>query len=107
MQFLYPGFLYALSALSIPIIIHLFNFRKYKTVYFSNVAFIKDVKKETKAKSQLKNLLILLFRLLTITALVMAFAQPYIPTNNSMKQNKKEKACRYIENSFSMDAEGK
>ncbi len=106
-QFLYPGFLYALSALSIPIIIHLFNFRKYKTVYFSNVAFIKDVKKETKAKSQLKNLLILLFRLLTITALVMAFAQPYIPTNNSMKQNKKEKVSIYIDNSFSMDVEGK
>ncbi|MEP6647066.1 MAG: BatA domain-containing protein, partial [Saprospiraceae bacterium] len=34
MQFLYPSFLWALTALSIPIILHLFYFRRYKKVYF-------------------------------------------------------------------------
>ncbi|MCC6723197.1 MAG: BatA domain-containing protein, partial [Saprospiraceae bacterium] len=35
MQFLYPGFLFALAALAIPIIIHLFYFRRFKKVYFT------------------------------------------------------------------------
>ena len=47
MQFLYPGFLFALAAIAIPIIIHLFNFRKFKKVYFTNVAFLKEIKHET------------------------------------------------------------
>ena len=84
MKFLYPQFLYALTALAIPIIIHLFNFRKFKTIYFSNVRFLKEVKQQTKAQSELKHLLILLSRLLAITSLVLAFAQPYIPENNQI-----------------------
>ena len=79
MKFLYPSFLYALFTLLIPIIIHLFNLRRYKTVYFSNVELLKEVKEKTKNIARLKNLLILLTRLLAITALVFAFAQPFIP----------------------------
>ena len=46
--FLYPNFLWALSLVAIPIIIHLFNFRKYKTVYFPNVSLLKEVQQESK-----------------------------------------------------------
>ena len=104
MKFLYPQFLYALTAILIPIIIHLFNFRKFKTVYFSNVRFLKDIKKETKAHSQLKHLLILLSRILAISSLVFAFAQPYIPVNNTIIHDKYAVSI-YIDNSFSMNAE--
>ena len=104
MKFLYPQFLYALAALAIPIIIHLFNFRKFKTVYFSNVRFLKEVKKQTKAQSKLKHLLVLLSRLLTITALVLAFAQPYIAENNKTIADKQTISV-YVDNSFSMDTE--
>ncbi|MDO9613526.1 MAG: BatA domain-containing protein, partial [Bacteroidota bacterium] len=45
MSFLYPVFLFALLALAIPVIIHLFNFRRYKTLYFSNVTLLKLIKK--------------------------------------------------------------
>ena len=78
MKFLYPQFLYALALIAIPIIIHLFNFRKFKTIYFSNVQFLKSVNEKTKSKSQLKHILILSSRVLTIAALVMAFSQPYL-----------------------------
>ena len=44
MQFLYPSFLWTLLALAIPIIIHLFYFRRFKRVYFTNVKFLKEVK---------------------------------------------------------------
>lgn len=107
MSFLYPAFLFALFAVLIPIIIHLFNFRKYKTVYFSNVQFLKNVKQETKSKSNLKHLLVLLMRILAITALVIAFARPYIPSGKQTAASSRKLIGIYVDNSFSTEAESK
>lgn len=104
MSFIYPSFLFALSAISIPIIIHLFNFRKFKTVYFSNVRFLKEVKEETQAKSKLKHLLVLAARILAITCIVLAFAQPFIPVKNNTMQAGDHAVSIFIDNSFSMEA---
>ena len=104
MKFLYPAFLFALFAIAIPIIIHLFSFRRYKTVYFSHVGFLKDIKKESRKKSRLKQLLMLLARILTIVFLVFAFSQPYIPTENEALTSSNQVVGVYIDNSFSMNA---
>jgi hypothetical protein len=102
MNFLFPTFLVGLAAIAIPIIIHLFNFRKYKKMYFTNVQFLKELKQESDSKSKLKEWLILLMRVLAIASLVFAFAQPIIPGKS--KQAKGEKAISiYIDNSFSME----
>ncbi|MEO8761480.1 MAG: BatA domain-containing protein [Bacteroidia bacterium] len=106
MSFLYPSFLFALGALSIPIIVHLFNFRRYKKVYFTNVRFLKEVQQESKSKSTLKRLLILASRLLALTCLILAFAQPYIPSNHNIKKGARSIVV-YIDNSFSMQAANK
>ena len=107
MNFTYPAFLFALSAIAIPIIIHLFNFRRFKTVYFSNVRFLKEVKEETQAKSKLKNLLVLLARILALIFLVLAFAQPFIPSENKKVSVGDKTISIFIDNSFSMDAVNK
>ena len=104
MNFTYPAFLFALSAIAIPIIIHLFNFRKFKTVYFSNIRFLKEVKQETQAKSKLKHLLVLASRILAIIFLVFAFAQPFIPAKHKKIATGDKAISVYIDNSFSMDA---
>jgi len=104
MNFLYPTFLFALFAIAIPVIIHLFNFRRYKKVLFTNVRFLKEVKQQTKAKSQLKHLLVLASRILAISLFVLAFAQPYIPVEKNQKIVKENVVSIYIDNSFSMDA---
>lgn len=104
MNFLYPTFLFALLAVSIPILIHLFSFKRHKTVYFSNVSFLKDIKKESKKKSRLKQLLLLALRILTLIFLVFAFAQPVITTNNQAQNQSKQLVAVYIDNSFSMNA---
>ncbi len=104
MNFSNPAFLFALSAIAIPIIIHLFNFRKFKTIYFSNIRFLKEVKQETQAKSKLKHLLVLAARILAITFLVLAFAQPYIPAENKKAVVGEKAISIFIDNSFSMDA---
>lgn len=107
MQFIYPGFLFALSALAIPVIIHLFNFRKFKRIYFTNVKFLREIKQETQSKSQLKHLLVLLSRMLALAFLVFAFAQPYIPLTKVAQVSNEEAISIFIDNSFSMDAQGK
>lgn len=101
----FPIFLWGLFALSIPIIIHLFNFRKYKTLYFSNTNFVDHVKKDTKTRNKLKQYLILLTRLLLIAALVLSFARPVIPVDDLNEIRETDAVALYIDNSFSMESE--
>ncbi len=103
MEFIAPGFLWALLALAIPIIIHLFYFRRFKKVYFTNVRFLKEVKEETSARRRLRNFLVLLARLLALAFLVFAFAQPFIPKDTEVKKGEKAISI-FVDNSFSMSA---
>lgn len=106
MSFFYPNFLYALCFLAIPIIIHLFQFRKFKVVRFSKIDFLEEVEDQNNSISKLKHLLILLSRLLAIAFLVLAFARPYIPSFENVKDLSKQKVVGiYIDNSFSMNTE--
>lgn len=104
MIFLYPVFLWALFAVAIPVIIHLFNFRKYKKVYFSNVRFLREIQLESKSKSRLREILVLILRSLAIAALVFAFSQPFIPQEQSnAARAAHHQVSVYIDNSFSME----
>jgi len=104
MQFKHPELLYALFLLLIPIIVHLFQLRKFKKVAFTNVAFLKEATLQTRKSSQIKKWLILLTRMLLLAALVLAFAQPF--TSNTDAFNKKKETVIYLDNSFSMQAKG-
>ena len=104
MKFANPLFFWALLSLLVPIIIHLFHFRKFKTIYFTNVRFLRELRQETQSRSRLRHLLILISRCLALAALVFAFAQPFIPS--SAKQRTGTRAISiYIDNSFSLDAQ--
>ncbi|MEN8121612.1 MAG: BatA domain-containing protein [Bacteroidota bacterium] len=105
MTFLYPAFLWTLCLISIPIIIHLFNFRIHKLVYFSNLNFLKDIKDVSESKSKLKQLVLLLLRILLITSLVIAFSGPYIPLKQKNISKSEKVLSIYLDNSFSMNAE--
>ena len=50
MSFVSPYIFWALLLLSIPVIIHLFSFRRAITVYFSNTRLLEAVKEETSSK---------------------------------------------------------
>jgi hypothetical protein len=106
MNFLFPTFLIGLAAIAIPIIIHLFNFRRYKKVYFTNVQFLKELKQESDSRSRLKEWLILAMRILAISCLVLAFAQPFIPGKAKVQQGQKAISV-YVDNSFSMESTNK
>ena len=103
MVWLYPLFLWALLALLIPIIIHLFNFRRYKKIAFTNVRFLKQINQKTKSGNQLKKYLILGSRLLALAFLVFAFAQPVITNKNNQLNSKKQLVSIVLDNSYSMN----
>jgi hypothetical protein len=102
MHFLYPAFLFALLTLAIPILVHLFNFRRYQKVYFSNVQFLKEVQEQQSHRRNLKERLILASRLLALAFLVLAFARPYLPGKNAANEGKLQAVSIFIDNSYSM-----
>lgn len=102
MRFLYPNMLWGLFALLIPILIHLFNFRRHKLVYFSNTAVLRNIQQENAKTRKLKYLVTLLLRCLFIAALVLAFAFPYQPEKQLNVNASDNLIGIYIDNSMSM-----
>jgi hypothetical protein len=102
MHFIYPAFLFALLTLAIPVIIHLFNFRKFQKVNFSNVQFLKEIQEQQSSRRNLKERLILISRLLALAFLVFAFARPFIPAPNSTGTGRQNAVSVFVDNSYSM-----
>jgi hypothetical protein len=105
MQFKHPEVLYFLSILVLPILVHLFQLRRFKTQYFTNVRFLKELVVQTRKSSALKKYLLLATRLLLLTFLILAFAQPFWEAKEA--KNAKNELYIIIDNSFSMQAKGK
>ncbi|MCI0717247.1 MAG: BatA domain-containing protein [Chlorobi bacterium] len=69
--------LWGLAAVSIPIIIHIFNLKKTKKIEFSTLMFLKEIQQSKYKRIKLKQLLILLCRIAFIILLVLAFSRPF------------------------------
>lgn len=104
MAFLNPSLLWGLLALSVPIIIHFFNLQKPKEILFSNVSFVKEVKKTVVKRVKFKQWLLLLARLLALLFLVFAFANPVIKSESSPLAQGNRSVVIVIDNSYSMNA---
>ncbi len=106
MSFLYPNFFYGFLFLSVPIIIHFFNFQRPVRVYFTNIVFLQEIKTDTKARNKLKHLLVLLMRMAFITALVFTFSEPVIYKEKNAgigeEKYKSKYVSIYMDNSLSM-----
>ncbi len=105
MQFKQPEILYFLFALVLPILVHLFQLRRFKTAYFTNVRFLKDISTQTRKSATLKKWLLLAARLLILACLILAFAQPFFPSESSA--SKQAETYLILDNSYSMQAKGK
>lgn len=105
MHFKNPEILYFLFLLVVPILIHLFQLRKFKNEYFTNVRFLKELSIQTRKSAKLKKYLLLASRLLLLLFLIVAFAQPYF--KNSNNKSAANELYIVLDNSFSMQAVGK
>ena len=98
--------LWALWLLAIPIVIHLFNFRRYKKIIFTKVDFLMQIEQSSQTGNVLKKRLILLSRLLALAALILAFAQPYIPFKSITPHKGQTSLSIILDNSYSMNLAG-
>lgn len=104
MQFKHPELLYFLFLLVIPILVHLFQLRKFKTEYFTNVKFLKELVVQTRKSSKIKKYLLLATRMLLFAFMIIAFAQPFFKAKDS--KNATNELYIVLDNSFSMQAKG-
>lgn len=102
MIFEYPHFLYALCLLVIPLIVHLFQFRKFERIPFSNVQFLEKINAQTRKSKSIKKWLLLVNRTLLLGCIILAFAQP-----NWKVANRPTIALQtiFLDNSLSMSAQ--
>ncbi len=105
MHFKHPEILYFLFLLIVPILVHLFQLRRFKTSYFTNVRFLKELTIQTRKSSKIKKRLLLATRLLLLTCAIIAFAQPFFEAADS--KNASNEMYIVLDNSFSMQAKGK
>jgi hypothetical protein len=76
MLFLSPIFLWFLAAAAVPIVIHLINRRRHKTIQWAAMQFLLKAARESRGKKKLRHILILTCRALGIAALAAAAARP-------------------------------
>jgi hypothetical protein len=105
MHFKQPEILYFLFLLIVPILVHLFQLRRFKKEYFTNVRFLKALSIQTRKSSKIKKWLLLATRLLLLTFIILAFAQPFFESKDS--KNAQNEMYIILDNSFSMQAKGK
>ena len=104
MLFKHLEIFYFLFLLVIPILVHLFQLRKFKKELFTNVKFLKQLSIQTRKSSRIKKYLLLATRLLLLTFLILAFAQPFFKAKDTT--NAKNELFIILDNSYSMQAKG-
>lgn len=104
MQLKHPEILYFLFLLVIPILVHLFQLRRFKKEYFTNVRFLKQITIQTRKSSKIKKWLLLVTRLLLLACLIIAFAQPFFRAKDIA--GIENEMVIFLDNSYSMQAKG-
>ena len=104
MSFLQPLLLWGLLAAAIPIIIHLLNRRRHKTVMWAAMQFLLKATRESRGKKKLRHILILTCRTLGIAALATAAARPLLSGVMGWGGGKPDLVVLILDRSASMEA---
>ena len=103
MSFLFPNILWGLFGLTIPLIIHLYNLRKSKTMDFSSIQHIQALEKKNIKKLKIIQWLLIFLRMGIIASLIFMFSGPLIINKSIWIPSEKEStAVIIIDNSASM-----
>ncbi len=77
-SFIHPGMLFGLALAAVPIIIHLLNRRRYRTVRWAAQDFLRAAFKKNQKRLRIENLLLLIVRTLLIMILVLGLSRPFL-----------------------------
>lgn len=103
-SFLNGSVLFAAAAALIPLIIHLFSRRRVKVVEFSSIRHLKAMQKRQVRRLKIRQLLLLVLRMLIILCIVLAFARPTM-RSGSIGAHAAVSAVVLYDNSASMNRE--
>lgn len=106
MTFLNPALLLGLVAAAIPILLHLLNLRKLRTVEFSTLTFLKELQRTRVRRIKIRQLLLMLLRTLLVILLVLSFSRPTLKGSvaGSLGSHAKTSIILLIDDSYSMTA---
>ena len=76
MGFLQPLALFALPLIALPILIHLINQYRHRTIPWAAMMFLMSAKRMSKGMARLRHFLILLMRVLAVAALIFVVSRP-------------------------------
>ena len=104
MGFLSSIYLWLLPLSTLPLLIHLFYNRKFKTVYFSSIKFLKILKIDTIKKVRIIEILLLIIRTLIILFIILMLSKPVIKSKSfsSLSSNNPIQCVIALDDSFSM-----
>lgn len=104
-SFVHPEFLWGWAFVLVPVLLHLFDWKRYKTEYFPHVAVLQQAQQRHKRQRQLRRRLILGCRVAAIVCVVAAFARPVWHGAGSVASHAdKPYYSIYLDNSCSMSA---
>ena len=101
--FLNSIFLWGLAAAALPILIHLFSRRRVKEVRFPSLEFLQEVARKKARRIQLRQLLLLVLRVLIIAFFALAMSRPAMRAGGALGRGSSTVAL-LIDNSYSMSA---
>lgn len=105
MNFLNPFVLLGLAAAGIPLLLHLLNLRKLRTIEFSSLRFLLELQQTRVRKLKLQQILLLILRTLIVVFAVLAFARPTVQSNLPLLGSEAHASVVIlVDNSASMEA---
>src|ERR1700761_2679139 len=88
MIFLHPIWFFALTAVSIPVAIHLWNIRKGKTLKIGSIALITAASQKKAVSRRLSEKLLLLLRCLLLILIAFILTMPFWNRSNNLSKTK-------------------
>jgi hypothetical protein len=100
MSFLNPVFLWALSGIGLPLLIHFLGKRSKKVIPFSYIKILELTRRQTLKIEKIQEILIILFRTILIFFILLVLSEPL--SNSPIFKKEKKYVVFIIDNSMSM-----
>lgn len=104
MSFLNPALLIFAAAVAVPILIHLFNRRRFERVTWAAMRFVQASLEKNRRRMQFEDLLLLLLRCLVVALLALALARPAVRSASARFGGARVSAVLVLDRSASMRA---
>jgi hypothetical protein len=87
MSFLAPAFLVGLLAIAVPVLIHLIQRERLRTVEFPSLMFLRKIPYQSVRRRRIRHWMLLAMRIAALALIVAAFARPFIRGRQAVAQS--------------------